>query len=233
MLARPNRLTRGADYKAVVRRGRRCAGAHTVTYVRTRQMTTDAARFGFIVSRQVGSAVVRNTVRRRLKAVCAEALPTVRPGSDIVIRALPDVREAAFADLRDRGRPLPRAEGRHESATLPYGSVGDGAPRGFRLHSALFRSSPAMPSLSLLHGYRATISHAYGDVCKYYPSCSAYAVGAVQQHGAVKGSAMAAARLARCHPWAKGGVDDVPAPHELPVRTHPARVRRTCLPRKD
>ena len=59
-----------------------------------------AARFGFIVSRKVGSAVVRNTVRRRLKAVCAEALPSVRPGSDIVIRVLPNGADAAFADLR-------------------------------------------------------------------------------------------------------------------------------------
>lgn len=60
-----------------------------------------AARFGFIVSRQVGSAVVRNTVRRRLKAVCAQSLPTVRPGSDIVIRALPSAASASFQDLRD------------------------------------------------------------------------------------------------------------------------------------
>ncbi|MCU4673703.1 membrane protein insertion efficiency factor YidD [Microbacterium fluvii] len=76
------------------------------------------------------------------------------------------------------------------------------------------RSIPLLPRnalLAVLHGYRATISHTYGDVCKYFPSCSAYAVGAVQQHGAVKGTAMAAARLARCHPWAQGGVDDVPA----------------------
>ena len=99
MLARPNRLTRGADYKAVVRRGRRCASPHTVTYY-SDSGEERAARFGFIVSRQVGSAVVRNTVRRRLKAVCAEALPTVRAGSDIVIRVLPNGAEAAFADLR-------------------------------------------------------------------------------------------------------------------------------------
>jgi putative membrane protein insertion efficiency factor len=71
---------------------------------------------------------------------------------------------------------------------------------------------PRNAGLALLHAYRATISHTYGDVCKYYPSCSAYAVGAVQQHGLVKGSALTAARLARCHPWAVGGVDDV-TPH--------------------
>ncbi|MFB8387981.1 membrane protein insertion efficiency factor YidD [Microbacterium sp. NPDC055910] len=80
--------------------------------------------------------------------------------------------------------------------------------------SDLLPSIPLAPRnlvLGLLHGYRATISHLYGDVCKYYPSCSAYAVGAVQQHGALKGAALTAARLARCHPWAVGGVDDVPA----------------------
>jgi ribonuclease P protein component len=108
VLARPNRLTRGAEYKAVVRRGRRCAGAHTVTYVNS---TGDlhAPRFGFIVSRQVGSAVVRNTVRRRLKAVCAGSLDSVPAGNEIVIRALPSAATASFGDLRaDVSRCLAR-----------------------------------------------------------------------------------------------------------------------------
>lgn len=100
MLARPNRLTRGADYKTVVRRGVKCAGAHTVTYV-VSSGENRSARFGFIVSKQVGGAVVRNTVRRRLKAVCAAALPSVRQGSDVVVRALPTAAAAEFAALRD------------------------------------------------------------------------------------------------------------------------------------
>lgn len=58
------------------------------------------ARFGFIVSKQVGTAVTRNTVRRRLKAVCAEALPQVAAGADIVIRALPAAASADFSQLR-------------------------------------------------------------------------------------------------------------------------------------
>lgn len=62
----------------------------------------------------------------------------------------------------------------------------------------------------ILRGYRAVISPLYGDVCRYYPSCSAYALGAIQQHGVVKGVALGTWRIARCHPWAKGGVDDVP-----------------------
>lgn len=61
-----------------------------------------------------------------------------------------------------------------------------------------------------LRVYRRLISPLYGDVCRYYPSCSAYALESVQRHGTVKGAWLAARRLARCHPWAPGGVDLVP-----------------------
>lgn len=104
---------------------------------------------------------------------------------------------------------MPGTEG--GMSTLPMASTGTA-----RLDSHdLLRSLPLWPRnavIGFLTGYRAVISPLYGDVCRYYPSCSAYAVGAVQQHGALKGSAMAAARIARCHPWARGGEDDVP-PH--------------------
>lgn len=64
--------------------------------------------------------------------------------------------------------------------------------------------------ISLLKLYRAVISPTYGSVCKYYPSCSAYALEAVTVHGAVKGSLLAGRRLASCHPWSLGGYDPVP-----------------------
>ncbi len=66
------------------------------------------------------------------------------------------------------------------------------------------------PLIGLLKVYRALISPLYGEVCRYYPSCSAYALEAVQVHGSIKGSWLAVRRLARCHPWAPGGVDKVP-----------------------
>lgn len=69
---------------------------------------------------------------------------------------------------------------------------------------------PRNIAVLLLRAYRAVISPLYGDVCRYYPSCSAYALGAAQEHGVVVGSALAARRIARCHPWAEGGIDDVP-----------------------
>ena len=98
MLARPYRVTRGSDYRLVVRRGSRCGGAHVITSMLSTGESR-AARFGFIISKQVGTAVVRNTVRRRLKAVCAGALPRVPEGTDVVIRALPASATASFAEL--------------------------------------------------------------------------------------------------------------------------------------
>ncbi|MDO6141696.1 membrane protein insertion efficiency factor YidD [Paenarthrobacter aurescens] len=65
----------------------------------------------------------------------------------------------------------------------------------------------------LLKTYRKVISPLYGQVCRFFPSCSAYALEAVTVHGAVKGSWLAAKRLAKCHPWNAGGVDHVPAGH--------------------
>ncbi|MFT4109695.1 membrane protein insertion efficiency factor YidD [Propionicimonas sp.] len=64
--------------------------------------------------------------------------------------------------------------------------------------------------IALLKVYRAVISPLYGNVCKYYPSCSAYALEAVSVHGAAKGTWLATRRLASCHPWAAGGYDPVP-----------------------
>jgi putative membrane protein insertion efficiency factor len=78
---------------------------------------------------------------------------------------------------------------------------------------------PRNLAVLILRGYRAVISPLYGDVCRYYPSCSSYTLQAIQQRGVVVGSAMGVYRIARCHPWAKGGIDDVP-----PVRRQRYRL---------
>lgn len=69
---------------------------------------------------------------------------------------------------------------------------------------------PRNLAVLVLRAYRAVISPLYGDVCRYYPSCSAYTLQAIQAHGVVLGSFLGIRRIIRCHPWAAGGVDDVP-----------------------
>ena len=73
------------------------------------------------------------------------------------------------------------------------------------------------PIIWFLRAYRFLISPLYGDVCRYHPSCSAYALEAVTRHGAPRGSWLAGRRLLRCHPWAEGGVDLVPPAKGEPV----------------
>lgn len=72
--------------------------------------------------------------------------------------------------------------------------------------------------IGLVRVYQYTLSPLLGDVCRYYPSCSHYAVSALYHHGAVRGGWLTVRRLGRCHPWAEGGIDHVP-PRVPPLRT--------------
>jgi putative membrane protein insertion efficiency factor len=62
----------------------------------------------------------------------------------------------------------------------------------------------------MIRGYQVTLTPLLPSACRYQPSCSAYAIEAVERHGALKGSWMGARRILRCHPFARGGYDPVP-----------------------
>ena len=64
--------------------------------------------------------------------------------------------------------------------------------------------------VALLRGYRYAISPLLGRNCRFHPSCSEYALEAVEKHGPLKGTSLALKRVARCHPWNPGGFDPVP-----------------------
>ena len=81
--------------------------------------------------------------------------------------------------------------------------------------------------IGLLKLYRLLISPLYGQVCRYHPSCSAYALEAVTRHGSLRGGWYAVRRLARCHPWAAGGYDPVPAPRDRIPRPDAVSSTRT------
>ena len=64
--------------------------------------------------------------------------------------------------------------------------------------------------MKLIRLYQLCISPFLGQCCRFYPTCSEYALEAVEKHGFWRGSYLAAKRVVKCHPWHKGGVDNVP-----------------------
>ncbi len=79
---------------------------------------------------------------------------------------------------------------------------------------------PQAVLVTLVKGYRLLLSPWLGSACRFEPTCSRYALEALETHGAATGSYLAARRLLRCHPWCDGGLDPVP----------PARAGAAAMP---
>ncbi len=98
MLARENRLISADDFRATMRTGRKTVSANLVTY--TKQTETGLpAKFGFVVAKTVGNAVVRNSVKRRLRAIARNELANFSTNWMIVVRALETAGSASFDQL--------------------------------------------------------------------------------------------------------------------------------------
>ena len=77
--------------------------------------------------------------------------------------------------------------------------------------------------IALVRGYQLLISPLLGPRCRFFPTCSNYALEAVQVHGPLKGSWLALRRIGRCHPWHEGGVDLVPRPEHAGAGADPGQ----------
>jgi putative membrane protein insertion efficiency factor len=94
-----------------------------------------------------------------------------------------------------------------------------------RQPAGLWRRVARAPFVALIVFYQRVISPWTASSCRYYPSCSQYALVAIQRHGVVRGGWLAVRRLGRCHPWTAGGVDHVPPAR--PAVAAPAPAPRT------
>ena len=97
MLARANRVKTPDDFRQIMRRGRRSGGSLLVTHALRGE--GGPVRFGFVVGRSVGNAVVRNRVKRRLRAIASGLLPSVAMGTAVVVRALPPAADGTSVQL--------------------------------------------------------------------------------------------------------------------------------------
>ena len=74
----------------------------------------------------------------------------------------------------------------------------------------MVRRVPRATGILLVRMYQVVLSPIFGGHCRYYPSCSAYAIEALERHGALRGGWLAVCRIGRCHPFRPGGFDPVP-----------------------
>jgi putative membrane protein insertion efficiency factor len=79
----------------------------------------------------------------------------------------------------------------------------------------------ALPAIWLIRVYQLVLSPMRPPTCRFYPSCSTYALTAIERFGIARGSWLAARRLLRCHPWNPGGVDHVPSLDPQHTSEHP------------
>ena len=103
MLPAPNRLRQRSDFTSALRGpgGIRAGSRLLVVHLRpTDSRTSCPPRVGFVVSKAVGSAVTRNRVKRRLRAIVAASLGGIPDGVDVVVRAQPEAAKATFDELR-------------------------------------------------------------------------------------------------------------------------------------
>ncbi len=82
----------------------------------------------------------------------------------------------------------------------------------------IFASLPRRALILALRAYRLLLSPWLGSSCRFEPTCSLYAIDAIERHGAGGGSYLAARRVLRCHPWCEGGIDLVPQAVPRPFR---------------
>jgi putative membrane protein insertion efficiency factor len=98
----------------------------------------------------------------------------------------------------------------HAGAAAAPATSSSSARRAARTIGRALARAAAWLLIFLVRGYQVVVSPLLPPACRYYPSCSQYAIEALEKHGALRGGWLAARRIARCHPFRPGGYDPVP-----------------------
>ena len=197
MAAKRSRLSRSSDFQRIYRQGSSTASRFLVLYwfKRPAEPGDEGPRLGLSVSKKLGGAVVRNRIKRLLREAFQANAGQLAEEYDLVVIARPQLIELVTREgegekgLVAAGRPgtagprrPPRARDRHEQHPR----------RRQRGLNAVF--------IALIRVYQYALSPMLGQRCKYYPSCSNYAIGALREHGPFKGIGLAILAAAALQP---------------------------------
>ena len=227
MLSRTYRLTERRDFATVYNR-RRMAHTEHLTIYWMQDKRGHRRRFGFVTSKKVGKAHDRNLVRRRLRHVCAACVESFIPGDYIFVArpGSPELSQDALAlELFSAREKLYARIPKEQPVAAPANLVIDETIHGVDAASGISEppidvlaptqtgtdadTQPVSLAVQMIRVYQV-ISRNTPSTCRYYPSCSEFMAQAMMRYGTWQGLWMGVQRIARCHPFAKGGHDPVP-----------------------
>ena len=170
------------------------------------EIEADAVRVGFTVTKKVGNSVIRNRVRRRLRAVADEVLPViVASGLDLVIIGRAGtIRRPYLALVKDLKTALKKLKANKCAWRERLRHVMSWLTKALNL-----------PLRLLIRGYQLLISPYLAGSCRFEPTCSSFALDALDQHGPFWGAWLALKRILRCRPFGGYGYDPVPETYRL------------------
>ena len=175
-------LKENYEFRRTYQKGVSAVSPVMVLYCRKNRLGRN--RLGLVSSTKLGHAVVRNRCRRRLREVYRLEKPQLKTG---YYSGCPE--QNCHGPLAGAAKTVP--------PSVPEGRSDEGA----RMKRVL---------LALVRFYRRAISPFRPPCCRYTPTCSQYALEAIEKYGALKGGWMAFRRILRCNPFHKGGYDPVP-----------------------
>ena len=215
-MQRENRLTSGKRYAQIHRESK--GRANRLLVIKFLPNDLNDTRFGILVGKRIGNAVVRNRTKRRIRESLRQAY--VQLGWDVVVIARRDAGKADYQQLKTATEDLLNQSNLvHSGPRQSPGSPDDertvNADRllvsedGSTGASSPFNGVKKLVLMSIVL-YQRTVSPFLPMSCRYLPTCSHYSHEAVSRHGTLKGGWLTLKRLARCHPLGGKGYDPVP-----------------------
>lgn len=199
-LPRKARLANKRDFAAVLKQPLRRVQQQGVEVLIAENRLSEA-RLGIIIGRAYDR---RSTERHRFKRLAREAFRRRRhqfAGFDVLVRAK---KASDKDDKSEMCNPMQAdMDALFDTALLRLDTT-------LSKNKAASRSLTVRAVLAVLRAYQLILSPLLGQRCRFYPTCSSYAMQAVREHGVVRGLALAVQRIGKCHPWHPGGIDLVP-----------------------